>query len=258
MKRFFIILSVSILMQACGNGSIPSGQKSSNLNATNIVESTTNTPKVERKISKAPTYYSVNSESSLYSEPSSKSPKLINKKATQALGEVYYMSIDKSCKVKILESSGDWSKIRVVDPNWLYDTHIGWVKTSVIDITDESDSATTDKFLENKDYQILYSKTQGTVTNYRVLVLWKNFNETKLNKLAKAIKEEKSPYSKCSISIYDSKDIVPLIEKYPIVGQEYVKLADHFVFELMFDGMTLYYPLKDSQYRIYGGTNPRK
>lgn len=168
------------------------------------------------------------------------------------------MSIDESCMVKIIESKGEWSYIRVVEPNWLYETHIGWVKTNVIEILSDTATDAPEEFRENIDYQVLYTKRMGNVTNYRVLVLWKSFDELKLKKLAKSIKKEKSPNSSCNISIYDSKDIVSLIEKYPLQGAEYVKVADHYVFELMFDGMSLYYPLKDAQYRMYGGTKPLK
>ncbi len=253
MRKYLIFLCVSILAQGCFGGGT-SQQTTNNSTSTNNVETTATETKVVAEPEPEIQIYNVNTSSDLYSEPSSKSAKLINQKATQALGEVMYLSIDKSCKVKILETNGGWSKIQVTDPTWLTSTHIGWVKSSVIAIPQAG--TPIEKFHENKDYQILYSNSQGGVINFRVLVLWKDFNEDKISKLANAIKAEKSPNSKCNISIYDSKDIVPLIEKYPLKGQEYINVADHFVYELTFDGMSLYYPFKDALYKEYGGTKP--
>lgn len=253
MRKYLIFLCVSILAQGCFGGGT-SQQTTNNSSSTTKVETTATETKVVAEPKPEIKIYNVKTPSDIYSEPSSKSAKLINQKATQALGEVIYLSIDNSCKVKILETNGDWSKIQVTDPTWLTSTHIGWVKSNVIAIPQEG--APIEKFHENKDYQIFYSFSQGGVTNLRVLVLWKDFNEEKIAKLANAIKTEKSPNSKCNISIYDSKDIVPLIDKYPLKGQEYVNVADHFVYELTFDGMSLYYPFKDALYKEYGGTKP--
>ena len=106
------------------------------------------------------------------------------------------------------------------------------------------------KVKDNKLNVIVDSK----LTNREFLSSFKD----RLEKLANYIKREKSPQENCNINIYDSKDIVHLIEKYPIKGQEYVDVADHYVYMLTFDGMGWYYPLKDALYIEYGGKKPKQ
>ena len=195
--------------------------------------------------------FNIVSKSDLYSEPSSTSQKLINEQATQVLKETTYLSIDSSCRVFILETSGEWSKIQVIEPDWLSHSHIGWVKTDIIE--KENKNSEYNKFYRNKDYKILYTKQHGTTKNHRVLVLWTIFDKDKLDKLAKHIKLVEFSNEKCNIEIFDTEDVVNLIEKYPLTKSEYVKLADHFVYQLTFDGISSYYPLLDFQYKEYGG-----
>lgn len=193
-------------------------------------------------------------QSYLYAEPSLTSAKLINKKATQVLGETHYLSVDSSCRVLITDINEEWCKVLVWEPEWLRNSHIGWVKKDVIDLP--CPNSKEEQKLENKDYQILSSKRHGKITTYRVLVRWTQVDENKLHTLAKSIKKKISPTRPCNIALYDSKDIVSLIEKYPLESHEYVKLADHFVFELYADNSYSYYPLIDVQYKEYGGTKP--
>lgn len=203
----------------------------------------------------APVICQVLGSSSLYAEPKDGAEKLINKKSTELLGEVDYLSIDKSCKVKILEEQDGWVKIQVTEPDWLTSSHIGWVKRNIVAMPSEIKEDTS-VYEENKDYQVMYEKTIGTMLNVHVLLLAKTTEEEKLESITKYIKKTKYGNVSCNINIYDSKDIVPLIEKYPIEGQDYVKLADHFLYCLNFDGSSMYYPYKDVQYKEYGGKNP--
>ena len=201
----------------------------------------------------SPIIYEVVKETELYSEPSVESSKLVNQKSTEYFGELNYLSIDKSCEVCVIDTVDGWSKVKVINPSWFSETHIGWVKNEIIKEKQEVICL----FEENKDYQVLYSKKIGTLTNYNILLLRKELNEKELETLSKCIKKEKSPNSDCNISIYDDASIIPLIDKYPLNDKEYVKLADHFVYMLTFDGFTMmYYPLKDSQYEEYEGKNP--
>ncbi|MGN6495637.1 MAG: hypothetical protein ACTHLE_26845 [Agriterribacter sp.] len=61
--------------------------------------------------------------------PAENGKKLVNEKATKALGETQYCQLDYSTKVEILETKNDWSKIKVVEPDWLSATHVGWEKS---------------------------------------------------------------------------------------------------------------------------------
>lgn len=202
------------------------------------------------------TVFNVIEKSFIYSEPKQGAVKLINQKATKALGETQYLEIDRSCKVIILEELEEWAKIQVVDPTWLKDSHIGWVKKDCIKLVVEDVSKEELVYEENKDYQILYTKTMGVTDNVHVYLLKKTTDEQELSSIAKYIKNQHG--GKCNVNLYDSSDIVPLIEKYPIKGQEYVKLADHYLYMLGFDGTEMYYPFKDELYKQYGGKKPLK
>lgn len=106
-------------------------------------------------------------------------------------------------------------------------------------------------------YEILLVK--GTdPTNYHVVIKNSKPTEEAVFEFAKAFKEEKSKTAACNIHVYDSKAIVPLLEKYPLKGDEYVLLADHYVGLYDFSGMEWWYPLQDSQYKDYGGKNWKK
>ena len=62
----------------------------------------------------------------------------------------------------------------------------------------------------------------------------------------------------CNVSIYASDKVKHLITKYPLRGQEYIKVADELVCSLSFDGLYSYYPLQDIQYKEFGGKNWKK
>ncbi|MEO8418643.1 MAG: hypothetical protein ABI475_07965, partial [Methylophilaceae bacterium] len=66
----------------------------------------------------------------LRSAPSAKSEKLINQKATQILKTIQYLTIDNT--VTVIEEciQGEWSRVRVREPDWLQNSHIGWVQSS--------------------------------------------------------------------------------------------------------------------------------
>lgn len=120
------------------------------------------------------------------------------------------------------------------------------------------ESSKPSAFEENRDYEIIKINKSATLNNIYALVLADSCNEQRLDSLAKHIAQEKSPNIQCNVHIYDSKEIQHLMEKYPIEGQEYVDVADHFVYMLSFDGMGWYYPLKDALYIEYGGKHPKQ
>ena len=64
--------------------------------------------------------------------PGEEYDKLINKKATEIFEKTQYANVDHSVKIKITEQKGNWSKIRVVEPDWLINTHIGWIPSKYI------------------------------------------------------------------------------------------------------------------------------
>jgi hypothetical protein len=77
--------------------------------------------------------YKVNgSDNNLMSAPGGSGKKLINEKATAALGKTRYLTIDNSTTVKEECNESGWSKVGVIDPEWLKSSHIGWVPSNVL------------------------------------------------------------------------------------------------------------------------------
>lgn len=71
-------------------------------------------------------------ENVLRESPNDSGHKLINEKATSILKKTMYLTIDNSTTVLEECTKGEWSKVRVLEPDWLRATHIGWVKASVL------------------------------------------------------------------------------------------------------------------------------
>lgn len=57
--------------------------------------------------------------------------KIVNEKATRALGKTAYQSIDNSTTVEIQCVDGDWARVRVSTPEWLKE-QVGWVERSAL------------------------------------------------------------------------------------------------------------------------------
>lgn len=77
--------------------------------------------------------YKVNgNDNVLMSAPGGLGQKLINEKATAVLGSTHYQTLDYSVTVKEECNESGWSKVRVTDPEWLIDSHMGWVPASVL------------------------------------------------------------------------------------------------------------------------------
>ena len=68
----------------------------------------------------------------LRSGPGTEHDRKINQKASDKLGEIHYLSVDTSTTVKILQSQGDWVEIQVTQPDFLRDSHRGWVPRDAI------------------------------------------------------------------------------------------------------------------------------
>lgn len=72
------------------------------------------------------------SENFLRAAPKRDSAKLINERATAAFKETHYLTIDSSVVVNEECSESGWSRVRVVQPESLSGTHIGWIKSDVL------------------------------------------------------------------------------------------------------------------------------
>ena len=240
MKINFLIILLMLSLVSCTN------RKSNNENGIvdTIVES------VVEESSK--NEFAVKEKSEIFQSPNSKE-KVLNQKATNALGETTYCEISRECIVKILDTKDEWVKIQVIEPYWLCDSHIGWVKKSCIAMDDKSDQTLIH---EGKDYEIMHKDKQGTITNYYIKNITCKLNEPDLYEFAKAIQNQVG--GKCNIYIYSSDKIKELMTKYPLQGEEYLKVADVFVYSLGFDGSYSFYPFQDIKYKEFGGKNWKK
>lgn len=184
--------------------------------------------------------------------PGKKFKKLVNVKATEALGETNYMQVDYTCTVKILEEKDGWAQIVVVDPPHLTASYTGWIPLKNIEKGDES-SAKVD--LSKLKYETILTTENNVSKNYHILLDISDLTKEDIKSFVYQFREKNC--SSCTINIYDSKTIKDLIEKYPLKGAEYIKFADHFVASSTFDAPKLvsFYPFQDIQYKEYGGKN---
>lgn len=71
----------------------------------------------------------IQGESPLYDKPNGE--RIINQKATDALGKTHYQQVDKSERLEELCRTQKWSKVQVLEPSWLTDV-VGWVPNSAL------------------------------------------------------------------------------------------------------------------------------
>jgi hypothetical protein len=67
------------------------------------------------------------SDINLRTGPGTEYDRVVNHKATDIIGSTQYASIDSSTRVLEECRQGEWSWIRVIEPEWLRDSHRGWV-----------------------------------------------------------------------------------------------------------------------------------
>jgi hypothetical protein len=194
----------------------------------------------------------------LRSGPGEQSPKIINEKATSVTRETQYCTVDYTTKVEILATKGDWSKVRVVDPEWLQNTHIGWIHTKYIVDPAAILPPSTAK-LSSADYEILATRHNPSVENFHVLFKPKKFNKEDLYVFTQLFRKEHCT-RRCNVSLYDSKAIKELIDVYPLPQKDYLLMADHLLSISTFDAPELrdWYPYQDVHYKELGGKHFKK
>lgn len=91
----------------------------------------------------------VKKETVLKEKPFDISLKKINKKASSFFKDkTIYQNVDPSCLVKEMCRHNSWSKVQIIKPKWLSNTHIGWVKNEVLESIDKNKEPT--RALESK------------------------------------------------------------------------------------------------------------
>lgn len=95
--------------------------------------------------------YKVNgSDINVRSGPGTNHDKIINQKASSILKKNIYVTIDNTVTVYEECTQGEWSKIRVTDPDWLSSSHKGWVLSKFLR-KKQTDAAGKEIFTE-KDF----------------------------------------------------------------------------------------------------------
>lgn len=93
--------------------------------------------------------------------------KIINEKATNSSDESYYVSISPGDDVIQECINGDYAWIRVIKPEWLVDTHKGWVKKSILDNGSELENS-YDRKVNNKISSVKYSSKEYPVLSQKL------------------------------------------------------------------------------------------
>lgn len=239
-KNYLLIIVISLIFViSCNDKNSNTGQNKNDTSATNNI------------------YNIIGKNVVVRSGPGENFDKIINKKATEALGETNYCEVDNSFRIIIEETKGEWSKIKVLEPDWLSETHNGWIPTANIQM--DSNGAQITEALDKNSYEIIKKVEKKVVTNYYVLIKIENFNEEIVNDFVVKFRREYCSTSS-NVNVYDTKSISDLIERYPLEGKEYIKVADHFVAQSSFDSpeTILWYPFQDSKYKENGGNNWKK
>ena len=83
-------------------------------------------------VEEEPKYYVVKEDVDLLISPSASSKKLVNEKASSITKDMMYCELDKSCKLVVLENKGKYTRVKVIEPDWLTNTYIGWVPTDML------------------------------------------------------------------------------------------------------------------------------
>ncbi len=246
MARFFTTLITSLgltLIVSCSSMI----KESDNRLSTNIVEKPT------RQV------LGVNADGVVIrTAPREESEKLINERATEAFGETQYCQVDHSTKVEVLETKDDWSKIKVVEPHWLSESHQGWIPSSYL-VFEEHEEKKILGELDPREYEILKTDHKPVVENFHVLLKRPNFDKNDVHQFIKQFRKENCSKN-CNVLVYDDKSVLPLVDIYPLTEKDYLKLADHFVSMSTFDAIEVrdWYPYQDFQYKEYGGKNWKK
>lgn len=177
--------------------------------------------------------------------------KIINKKATAVLGTTEYITVDTSCMVEVLERIDHWVKVRVVDPTFLSESHIGWTETIVLE------GFTEKLVIPDDSYTIVKRKRNGDLET--IYVVYNKPDPTP--KIARAlIAKIREHVGKANIYVFDDEAIISTFEKYPLTKDAYLRVADRFICDSTFDAplAVAWYPYQDFQYKEYGGTNWKK
>lgn len=98
---------------------------------------------------------------------------------------------------------------------------------------DQTTQPDTEKEIQDtvasSEYEIFKSKHDTNATNYYVLIRFDDINEDRIKRFVTDFRSENCADQKCNIHIYDTKELLHLISKYPLEESEYIEVADHYI-----------------------------
>jgi hypothetical protein len=230
-------------------------KRNTNETQSNTMISNVETQKQAEKIK--PEYYKLIGEDIVIrTGPGPNFDKLINKKATEMLGETHYCEADNSFLVEIVEEKGDWVKIETVRPEHLQSIYDGWIPKRSVKFDDTPEKI---ERLDPATFEVFFEKHYSNIENCHIYILQPDMDKDKARAFCKSFIKYNCK-GNCNISIYDSKDIKNLLGVYPLKGDDYIELADHFIAQSSSDSpeSVWWYPYQDIQYKEYGGKNWKK
>lgn len=123
-KKITSILTVGcvIFLSSCGSSTSDSALESTDNSSKQVTEQSTPTD-----------IYGINGEEIVIrSGPGKEYEKVVNQKTTEIVHKTVYATVDYSVKVREDDIKNGWSKIVVVDPDYLSESHQGWIETKYI------------------------------------------------------------------------------------------------------------------------------
>lgn len=109
--------------------------------------------------------------------------------------------------------------------------------------------------LNTSPFEILEEDNSKLVDTYYVYVTPEELDKIQLSDFVYKFRRYYCNREKSNIYIIDNRDVYPLIKKYPLEGEEYLRVADHFVAMSSFDipNVISMYPYQDFYYKELGG-----
>ena len=236
-KTFFIIIcSVSFLFFYGCNKTSAIKQKQPELYK----------PTLKTEAAKDNTTYRISSDG-IYVYDSPNGNKKINQRASSLLGETHYITVDTDCTVEVLEKRDDWVRINTVYPDWLQDSHNGWIRAKYL-------YNFSDIKINENDFKIL-KEIQTSVNNVYILYLGSDITQKQIIALNEFFRNNKKISG--NIYLFDDLKASELIDIENLEKNDYLYLADHFISMSTFDvpKSVIYYPYQDFQYKSLGGQN---
>lgn len=120
----------------------------------------------------------------------------------------------------------------------------------------QSTEPVTSSKLDTTAFEVIATKHNPAVENYHILIKSGKKDSASLQEFTDLFREERCV--KCNINLYDDKSVTPLVTTYPLEGQDYVLLADHYLANSTFDSPKItMYPYHDSKYKELSGKNAK-